>query len=610
MRREKRAQFIKLLCVESVLMVSLALVLTIYSGSALTGCASRTVFTAAGKTPATRSRELANTSTASEANIPDVFERARELLALTQEKRAERNNLAKNKKGKAIRGLIESEVIDYMQADPESFDEPLELLYQELDAKPKVVDPTKHVRLIPPRGQPGYSNLEFFVSHDYQLGDRLVERSNLVKVWRDFLASAKKEIILNVFEFDLDEIATALVDARKRGVLVTVGIDRNMVKDKEAVKRIYDKLKSGEVNVVEVNPIGINHQKMAAIDWSQPALARALFSSGNLTQSCLGPEGDLKDLSPRPKESIPNANHVITMRSWLAANLVNHELSKTFSSKLGLRGSSFPTTGAYQITGPGVNPETLEAYPENSFIITFTPGGGYRQVNRNLLARVIERSEGPVRMVQFAYSAAAVSEALLARAHQDYQNGRKFDFLSVGDTPFAMQGWSQFLKMSGLKRETVSTKVVGPRGGVTIRRQTSFSEDKENPWLQSLTPDQMKALRAKVRIGPKAYGNFNVLWEGRRYPVSAKVHHKLMAAGDYAVVGTSFNFSEGAETNNEQVLVFRDAQIAKIVDGIAQTLAKQSPASVYEEALRRNESRENGADDTLYDMSDASQATD
>jgi hypothetical protein len=32
---------------------------------------------------------------------------------------------------------------------------------------------------------------------------------------------------------------------------------------------------------------------MAAIDWDLPSKAKVLFSSGNLTQSCLNPNGDL-----------------------------------------------------------------------------------------------------------------------------------------------------------------------------------------------------------------------------------------------------------------------------------------------------------------------------
>ncbi len=324
-----------------------------------------------------------------------------------------------------------------------------------------------------------------------------------------------------------------------------------------------------------MNSVGLNHQKMAAIDWTDPVKARALFSSGNLTQSCLHPLGDLKHLNPVPKESIPNANHVLTMKSWLLANLIQHELSKTFDASMPLRGSQYPLNGAYQVTGPGVPPETLEAYPKSSVIVTFTPGGGYRNVNKNILARLLQQTSGPVRMIQFAYSADAVSEALRERAQREFRETGRFDFWSIGDTPFAMQGWSQFLKMSGLK---------------LVKDETSrrYEEDPESSWAQSFDRRQFQSIRARVRIAPRAYGNRNMKIDGKAYHVSAKIHHKIMTTGPYAVIGTSFNFSHGAETNNEQILVFHDPELVEHVNGMAMWLRRESPRSVFQEAQRRN----------------------
>lgn len=517
--------------------------------------------------------------------LPVAFERARELI---QYVKVERENNKGKKQLKLFRPLVESEVIQQIQEKPSRASEPVESLYQELVAIGPNSDPTKHVRLVPPAGQPGYSELSFAVSHRYRLGAKRQGPDNLIQIWRDFLRRAEKEIILNVYEFDLDVVARDLIEAVGRGVKVQVGIDQDVIELKPKLAEIFEKLRSGGVDVVAVNSVGINHQKMAAIDWSDADKARALFSSGNLTQSCLGPEGDLKDLKPLPKESVPNANHVLTMKSWLAANLIRHELTKTFSADLGLRGSNYPTTGAYQITGPNTDPLTLEAYPEGSFIISFTPGGSYRGVNKNMLAHFIESSRGPIRMVQFAYSAQDVSSALLKRAVRDFQETGKFDFLSIGDTPFAMQGWSQFLKMSGLRREVEIRSSIGPKGGKIETKISRFLEDDENPWKKELSPRQLRQVRKAVRIAPRLYGNSVIQVAGSRHAVSAKIHHKLMSAGEFAVVGTSFNFSEGAENNNEQVLVFRDKKMVSLVHSITAALASESRASVYEEALRRN----------------------
>lgn len=555
----------------------------------LAACASKDVVeSSVGNTTDSNSASLPSdvrTPANSSENTPLIFERARELIHYSQVGREANKG---KKEVKLFRPLVESEAIQQMLSKPTLVTAPTEALYQELAASQLNTDPTKHVRLLPPEGQPGYSELQFAVSHPYRMGSKRKKPDDLVQIWRNFLRRAEKEIILNVYEFDLDVVARDLIEAVGRGVKVQVGIDQDVIETKPKITEIFEKLKSGGVDVVAVNSVGINHQKMAAIDWSDPTKARALFSSGNLTQSCLGPEGDLKDLDPVPRESVPNANHVLTMKSWLAANLIRHELTKTFSVELALRGSNYPTSGSYQITGPDTDPLTLEAYPQGSFIISFTPGGSYRGVNKNLLAHVIENSRGPVRMVQFAYSAQDVSSALLKRAVRDFQETGKFDFLSIGDTPFAMQGWSQFLKMSGLKREMETRVTTGPKGGKIETKISRFLEDSENPWKKELTPDQLRKVRKSVRIAPKLYGNSVIQVKGVKHEVSAKIHHKLMSAGEFAVVGTSFNFSEGAENNNEQVLVFRDKKMVELVHGIAAALAAESRASVYQEALRRN----------------------
>lgn len=511
----------------------------------------------------------------SSATKADLFKITRDVLQL---KKDGANFHSRSKKKSQF---VESHVIELLQSQPELLKKPLAQLVKELDRQEVVPDPTKHVRLVPPLGQSGYEDLHVYFSHPLIETGVLRPADNLVSVWREFLTQAEREIVVNIFDFDLLEIAELLIAKSKAGLAVRVGIDHKVIAERPEVRRIFDLMVAGGVKVFAVNSLRLNHQKMAAIDWSQAAKARALFSSGNLTQSCLGPEGDLKDVPAnlRPKESTPNANHVVTMKSWLAANLINHELSKTYDHRLGLRGASYPTTGAYQITGPGVPSETFEAYPEPSFLIAFTPGGGYRNVNKNILARVIEKSSGPIRMMQFAYSAWAVSDALLAKAVQSYHARNAFDFYSIGDTPFAMQRWSQFLKMSGYKR----TRVNG---------RAHFAVDEKSPWVTLLKPEQLKDLRSRVRVAPLPYGEKQVKVGSELRKVNAKIHHKLLAAGDYVVMGTSFNFSNGAEANNEQILVFRDRQLAAKVDGAIQYMLRAKPSSVAEEAERRNHAAE------------------
>jgi phosphatidylserine/phosphatidylglycerophosphate/cardiolipin synthase-like enzyme len=502
-------------------------------------------------------------------NYPQILQAARELL----------NSKLTPEQAKIQKKIPESFVVESLQANPARMTENRANLLLEIakESSSQASDPTKHLRLMPPKGQPGYSELQFFATHPYYRAGKLVPASNLVKVWADFLRTAKKQIILNVYDFDLEQVAQVLVDKAREGVDVRVGIDASVIADRPEVKKIHDLLVAGGVKVTPVNSVGLNHQKVTALDWESETDARVLFSSGNLTQSCLGPEGDLKDLPPkqRPPQSVPNANHMLTMKSWLLANLVHHELTKTLDPNYLYRGSQYPTTGSYQVTGPGVDPETLEAYPENSLIITFAPGGGFRDINKNLIAHIIRNSDGPIRMLQFAYSSEPVANALLERAVRASSQKKKFDFLSIGDTPFAVQPWSQFLKMSALAQVETDGK-------------KKYIEDLNSPWLKSLPKLDLWSLRQKIRIAPEIYGNNQVKINGKSVPVSAKIHHKIIATGPFAIVGTSFNFSEAAETNNEQILVFKDKNLVDAVSGMVRYLNLRSLRSVYEEAQRRN----------------------
>jgi phosphatidylserine/phosphatidylglycerophosphate/cardiolipin synthase-like enzyme len=522
-------------------------------------------------------------------NYPELFKLSRELLK--QELMTPKHQLRKR-----FKDLPETEVIEHLQSQPEKLSEEANPnsrahreLINELAAEAlRPADPSKHLRLIPPQGQSGYSELQFYVSHPYSYSPEgstqpvSVPSADLMAVWQKFLEGARKQIVLNVYDFDLERIAQTLIDQGRKGLQVRVGIDKEVIAKRPQVKVIADRLTaSGVVKLTAVDSVGLNHQKMAAIDWEEPERARVLFSSGNLTQSCLDPEGDLKGIQPLPPGSIPNANHVITMKSWLLANLIHHELSKTLDPDLQLRGAQYPMNGAYQVTGPEItDPANLlsEARPLHSLIISFTPGGGYRDVNSHLIARLINETEGPIRVIQFAFSADVVGEALLNRAQQAYLKKNKFDFIGIGDTPFALQSWSQFLRLSGWKLlKDKST------------RKKYYVEDVKSPWYKALTASQWQDLRSKIFIGPRDYRNHTIqLPGGLSREVSAKIHHKILSIGTFAIVGTSFNFSKNAQNNNEQILIFNEPDLARRVDGMVRGLTELSGQTVSAEVERRN----------------------
>jgi phosphatidylserine/phosphatidylglycerophosphate/cardiolipin synthase-like enzyme len=424
---------------------------------------------------------------------------------------------------------------------------------------------------------PGYSDLKIFFNHPRVVDGVTRPADNLKQTWIDFIRSSKKQYVSNVFDFDLEEVADELIAAAKRGVDVTQGIDKKSVADvRPEVAAIAKKLESGGVKVHLVDSVGLNHQKVAARDWDFKGEGAALFSSGNLTQSCIGPEGDLKNYPKiQSKYSVPNANHMITMRSDIAASLINHELTKTLRPPYLLRGSEYPLAGAYKISGLPFN-----AAKEKSpyIVIAFTPGGGLGDISQTVISRMIHDTQGPVDMLQFAFSSEKVENALYDRMLREVSTTGKFDFRSVGDGPFAMQYWSRFLSMSGFQL-TGDGKV------------KSYAEIPDSRWKTAMG-DQFEKLQNSIRMPPSIYGNHVVEVDGEKLKVSSKIHHKVLVSGRAVSAGTSFNYSAAAQSNQEQFVVVVDQGIADEMRGATTYLYQNSPRSVAQEAVLRNQRKD------------------
>ncbi|MBC7693119.1 MAG: hypothetical protein H7222_15250 [Methylotenera sp.] len=434
-------------------------------------------------------------------------------------------------------------------------------------------------------GSPGYSNLQIFVDHpSIDRNGVTHDPENLRQVWVDFINSAKNELILNVFDFDLMVLADALIDRantraqdKKSNITVQVGIDKNVIATRPEVQAVFNKLLNGGVKVTAVDSVGLNHQKLIAIDWSVAGKGRVLMSSGNATQSCIGPEGDqvLATAPARSPYSIPNANHVMTMDSPMISLVIHHELTKTLDAKYLLRGNEYPLSGTYKVYG--------EASPvhtgRRSVVLAFTPNGGLDNINANFIGRAIRTTTGPIRMAQFAFSSKDVEAALLDRAKADVSKpGGIFDFQSVGDTPFAMQDWSIFLDMTGMQLDRK-------------RKPDPYFFKTSDPFLAVLGAKRDTAFRESIRIAPAQYGTHgSVDQNGAKAELTSKIHHKVIILGDYTITG-SFNFSEGAESNQEYITLWDDERVNTRAKSFFDWLYKNSASSVSAEALKRNKTR-------------------
>ncbi|MDG0815839.1 phospholipase D-like domain-containing protein [Bdellovibrio svalbardensis] len=445
----------------------------------------------------------------------------------------------------------------------------------------KHANPGEPVVLSLEKEAPGYKALKLYINHPHlknatDPNSKVLPGDDLRQLVLDFIKGSEQELWYNVFDFDLKVIAEALKEQhRSKKVKILGGIDAGTISTRPEVKAIFDDLTAFEndnFKTVAVRSVGLNHQKIIVRDPFGPKAA-VLFLSGNFTQSCIGPEGDLAKVpaAERPEISIPNANHALLVMGALPAQITRSELKKTLEFKI--RGQSqYPVSGSYKVFGAKKSPKEEAPF----IIISFSPNGGEGDVNKSIFVPLIEKSHGPIEAVHFAFSSKAIQDALVKKAETESKESGHFQFKSVGDTPFAMREWSVFLNLSGLKKDLTSNK---------------YSSDAEAPILKAVGDQGLQDLQKNIHVAPAVYGDRSVrLADGTAAKVTSKIHHKvfIFPEDETAVLGTSFNPSENAENNNEQIIIVKDSAIVSEARGLFAYLYKNGAGSVLEEANKRN----------------------
>ncbi len=463
---------------------------------------------------------------------------------------------------------------------------------QMLMAKLKALaDPTIAYPLRTYKGKPTITSVEVFVNHptlSTENGRTLVQpASNLKQVVIDFLRGSKTEVWANFFDFDLMDVAEEFHQRARNNVDVHIGIDKGNIETLERVKAVESYLNGKNLPNLKVKPVasvGLNHMKVLVRDPGTPNAA-TLILSGNLTQSCIGPEGDLKELPAnlRPPESVPNANHAVLVKGQAPAIYARHQLQKVLVQEL-YGQSGFPIGGAYQFF-EAPTPKNTKV-PEPWMILSFSPNGGMGDINNDILKQVILSTHGPIRFLQFAFSSQMVIDALATRVKMDRANGLKnvADFGGLGDTIFAMRDFSVFLGMAGLQMDTT----------------TKTYSEATNALVENLAPGELETIRKQTFIAPAIYGEKTLQINGTSYKTSGKIHHKVMIVPEHnlAIAGTSFNFSQNAEGNNEQIAVFKNEKVASTMMAAMNWLESESKVTVLDLANKRNVFRKGGQVET------------
>ncbi len=437
-----------------------------------------------------------------------------------------------------------------------------------------LADPTKPLNVASFNGQSTIEKIDIFVNHSIsvtEVGQKFIRpASDLREEVIKFISGAEQELSANFFDFDIQLIAESFVNKAKKSVRVRVGIDQGVIEARQEVKAIADYFLSSESNnfkFYSVKAVGLNHTKIIVRDPNGPKAAIMLLS-GNLTQSCIGPEGDLVHVpaNKRPINSIPNANHAIVVHGRLPAIVSRHHLNKIFD--YGFRGQNgFPLGGAYKFYEAPMGAAQVPHW----MLLAFSPNGGMGDINNDILKQMILSTRGPIRFMQFAFSSKSIVDSLVIRA----QIQGEFDYGGLGDITFALREFSAFLPLIGLAKNLETQKFEDSSYGMS-------SVADNNKILQ---------LRQNFYLAPQVYGEKYTKIDGQYLKTTAKIHHKVMIIPqqNITVAGTSFNFSANAEANNEQIAIFYHPMVTQIMQGAYDWLIENSKSTIYQEAMRRNQ---------------------
>lgn len=417
---------------------------------------------------------------------------------------------------------------------------------------------------------------------------RRIPADNVAQIWVDAVKSAKHQVAANVFEMDLPELFEAIKEQHRNGVEQIWGFDEHhMLKKSEIRQEISRELSRILGYQVAIDSSGLNHMKAAVIDADHPSRATVLIASANPTMSGSHPKGDLHTIDPAPKADlsvvVPNANHIFIVKSYALAQLFRAEIYKTV--RLRLKGTSSPTkafwrSGAWMGIGPlktYFGPHRVRRVP--TFMEgAFSPAGSIGNINSHFIARQIELSKGPVRMLQLSASSQEVLAGLRSLIRRNVGDGLPPSFRAVVDEAAAITDWSIFLQLSEYKR--MSRQALKDRkakfeamleqlasGEITpdkilrfIQRQKKFVENLEGELRKDIGEENLNKIREMIIMSPRPYRlNYVLSKSGKKVQAMAKVHHKVLVLN--AVITGSFNFSDAALNNQEQIISIQDPEV-------------------------------------------------
>ncbi len=379
---------------------------------------------------------------------------------------------------------------------------------------------------------------------------RQIEHSgdNLEAVIINEIEKAKTNIDLAVQELNLPLVAQALAQSYRSGVKIRVILDNNysrslsslstqqikQLKQRDRQKynqffQLVDLNQDGHLSSQEIAqrdalailkqagiPViddaadgskgsGLMHHKFMVVDGEE-----VVTGSANLTTS--GVHGDIDNLNTRG-----NVNHLLTINNKQVASLFTEEFNYMWGDN-----NQGGLNSKFGLNKPWRSPVSIQA--ENTKItVQFSPTSSsknWQDSTNGLIAKTINEANKSIDLALFVFSDQEIANTLQSKQHQG------LSLQGVFDSGFAFRYYSEVLDMRGI---TLSND--------SLKRRDSLcqAETGNNPWQKPLQTMGIANLNA-----------------------GDKLHHKFALVDDRIVISGSQNWSEAANSNNDETMIVID----------------------------------------------------
>jgi hypothetical protein len=269
--------------------------------------------------------------------------------------------------------------------------------------------------------------------------------------------------------------------------------------------------------------------------------------------------------------------------------------------------------GAFQLMGPW-DPELRS---RDSMLIAFSPNGGLGNIGKDIYSKVFRAGQDTMEGAFFSFSSKDNLDQLFESifriiAIRRAQNLPAMDILKfVGDSQFALREFSNLLTLSGFKMvdydpldpfkaSTTTPQNIDPENPLikptiteTKKVYIKDNSDMRLKKLKSLlTKEEWQNWQDNIRVSPSWFIGGKVNYQGVDFPWQVKLHDKVIIIPDLYISnpGSSINFSESGEANQEQVIIVKSRRIITQLRGAIKYLFDLAGKdnSVAREVLRRN----------------------